>query len=150
MRPMRSMHTSTSEAVTDAQCDHFRSAELKAQLAERGSSAQLRVYCSPLTRTLETAVIVAEHNGMMATDSGFQACNGLSIHTDSCLHAMCSAGRITSQHRGSQASMGMLHAGGAGAPGAQFWGVRAAVGRQLRQGVGCRRPQPACGRPWGW
>ena len=56
------------------------SAELEAQLAQRGSSA-LQVYCSPLTRTLETAVLVAEHNDLLTTDARFQACiSNLCMH----------------------------------------------------------------------
>jgi broad specificity phosphatase PhoE len=49
------------------------SAELKAQLAAAGGSQALRVYSSPLTRTLETAIIVGEHLGILTTDARFQA-----------------------------------------------------------------------------
>ncbi|CAL8470365.1 g9907 [Coccomyxa elongata] len=45
--------------------------ELKRQLAQTDTST-VKVFCSPLTRTLDTAVIVAETLGIYTTDSRFQ------------------------------------------------------------------------------
>ncbi|EIE26115.1 alpha/beta-hydrolase [Coccomyxa subellipsoidea C-169] len=45
--------------------------ELKQQLAAT-DIADVKVFCSPLTRTLDTAVIVAEELGIYTTDSQFQ------------------------------------------------------------------------------
>ncbi len=63
--------------------------ELKQQLAAT-DIADVKVFCSPLTRTLDTAVIVAEELGIYTTDSQFQVQFPQSIcllhRRDACKH----------------------------------------------------------------